>query len=70
MAWGIGWGDRALRLVGLAIIGLAAAKVFLLDMAGLAGLWRVLSFLGLGLALIGVGAVYRRFVIEPAQPPE
>jgi uncharacterized membrane protein len=31
-------------------------------MAGLTGLWRVLSFLGLGLVLIGVGTLYRRFV--------
>ena len=34
---------------------------FLVDMSGLEGLWRVLSFLGLGLSLIGLGAVYRRF---------
>jgi uncharacterized membrane protein len=31
-------------------------------MSGLVGLWRVLSFLGLGLTLIALGAVYRRFV--------
>ena len=36
-------------------------------MADLTGLWRVLSFLGLGLALIGLGVVHRRFVL-PAQP--
>jgi uncharacterized membrane protein len=35
-------------------------------MAGLAGLWRVLSFFGLGLMLIAIGAVYRRFVVPPA----
>jgi len=34
----------------------------LVDMAGLSGLWRALSFLGLGAALIGVGYLYRRFV--------
>ena len=61
--------DRALRLVALAIIGLVAGKVFLIDMAGLAGLWRVLSFLGLGLALVALGAVYRRFVIRPPASP-
>ena len=58
---------RALRLASLAIIGLATAKVFLIDMAGLAGLWRVMSFLGLGLALIALGAVYRRFVVPTRQ---
>ncbi len=70
MGVGIGRADRPLRLAALAIIGLVAGKVFLVDMADLAGLWRVLSFLGLGLALIGLGAVYRRFVIiAPPAPP-
>ncbi len=68
MAVGISRTDRALRLAALSIIGLVTVKVFLVDMADLAGLWRVLSFLGLGLALIAVGAVYRRFVIQPPPP--
>jgi len=38
-------------------------------MAGLSGLWRVLSFLGLGLSLIGLGAFYRRFVVPDAVAP-
>jgi uncharacterized membrane protein len=62
MAIGIGVGARQLRLAALAIVGLATAKVFLVDMAGLVGLWRVLSFLGLGLVLIGFGAAFRRLV--------
>ena len=60
MAGGIRAGSKALRLAAIAMIGLTAAKVFMVDMAGLVGLWRVLSFLGLGLTLIGLGAVYRR----------
>ena len=35
------------------------------QMGALVGLWRVLSFLGLGLALIALGAVYQRFVLPP-----
>ena len=42
------------------------AKVFLYDMAGLTGLWRVASFLGLGLTLIGIGRVYGLYVL-PAE---
>ncbi len=58
------WRRRAdLRQAGLAVVAIAAAKVFLLDMAGLGGLWRVLAFLGLGLTLIGLAAAYRRFVL-------
>ncbi len=49
------------------MVGLVCLKVFLVDMADLTGLWRVLSFLGLGLALIGLGVVHRRFVL-PAKP--
>jgi uncharacterized membrane protein len=69
LAVGIFRTDRVLRLAALAIIGLVAGKVFLVDMAALAGLWRVLSFLGLGLALVALGAIYRRFVIPPPAPP-
>jgi uncharacterized membrane protein len=73
MAIGIFAAQKSLRLAALAVVALAGAKVFLLDMAGLVGLWRVLSFLGLGLTLIGIGAVYRRFVAPMGsnrmQPP-
>jgi uncharacterized membrane protein len=62
MAVGIRLREQKLRLAALGVIGLVAAKVFLVDMSGLVGLWRVLSFLGLGLTLIALGAVYRRFV--------
>ena len=65
MAAGFGSGRRTLRLVGLGLIGLVVAKVFLVDLAGLTGLWRVASFLGLGLSLIGLGAIYRRFGVQP-----
>jgi uncharacterized membrane protein len=62
MLQGIRSGQRLLRLTALGVIGLVCVKVFAIDMSGLTGLWRVLSFLGLGLALIGLGTVYRRFV--------
>jgi uncharacterized membrane protein len=67
MAIGIAAGHRQLRLAALAIVGLTAAKVFLVDMSDLVGLWRVLSFLGLGLVLIGLGAAYRRLVAPPVR---
>jgi uncharacterized membrane protein len=63
MLLGIRLQERVLRLAALGVVGLVCAKVFLIDMADLAGLWRVLSFLGLGLALIGLGVVHRRFVL-------
>ncbi len=50
----------ALRHAGMALVCVVVAKVFLVDMAGLRGLLRVFSFLGLGAALVGLGYAYRR----------
>lgn len=50
----------ALRHAGMVLVCIVVAKVFLIDMAGLQGLLRVFSFLGLGAALIGLGYAYRR----------
>ena len=53
--------------------------MFLLDLAGLQGVLRALSFLGLGVALIGIGLVYQKLIFarrpdadeggKPAAPP-
>lgn len=51
----------ALRHAGMALVCIVVAKVFLIDVAGLQGLLRVFSFLGLGAALVGLGYAYRRF---------
>lgn len=45
---------------GMALLGLVIAKIFLIDMAGLQGLWRVAAFMGLGLALLGLAWMYRK----------
>ena len=55
----------ALRHAGMALVCVVVAKVFLIDMAGLEGLLRVLSFLGLGAALLGLGYAYRRLGFDP-----
>jgi uncharacterized membrane protein len=65
-AGGLAWRNRWLRQAGLVGIVLVIAKVFLSDMAELSGVLRALSFLGLGLALVGFGYAYRRF--RPSQP--
>jgi len=60
-----------LRYGGLAILVVSVVKVFLLDMAGLQGLYRVASFLGLGLSLVAIGFVYQRFMDQPqGETPE
>lgn len=44
--------SNILRKVAMTGIGLTIAKVFLVDISGLEGLFRVVTFLGLGLALV------------------
>ena len=55
----------ALRYASLAVLLATVAKVFLVDLSDLDGLWRVASFVGLGLTLVGIGYLYQRFVFPP-----
>ncbi len=41
------------------------AKVFLHDLAGVQGVFRALSFIGLGLVLMGIGWLYQRLLFPP-----
>ena len=50
--------------IGLAVMLLAVGKVFLYDTANLADLYRVFSFLGLGVSLLLLAWVYQRFVFR------
>lgn len=50
--------DKALRLAGLVLLTATIVKVFLVDAAALTGVLRILSFLVLGIALIGIGRLY------------
>lgn len=51
---------RALRLVGLGLFGLTAVKLVLFDMGQVAGGYRVISFLAVGVMMIGASYVYHR----------
>ena len=59
---GVKLGSRPLRLASAAIVTLVVFKVFLIDMAELTGVLRALSFIGLGLVLVGLGAFYQRLL--------
>lgn len=65
---GIAGEAKPLRIAGLALLTLVTLKVFLIDAAALDGILRILSFLGLGLALIVIGWAYGRFVGKGAAP--
>ena len=55
---GIRLPDKALRLAGLLLLTATIVKVFLVDASELEGILRILSFLGLGIALIGIARLY------------
>jgi uncharacterized membrane protein len=54
--------DKMIRVASLIIMILTVGKVFLYDASELEGLFRVFSFLGLGLILLGLSWFYTRFV--------
>ena len=64
LAAGILRRSQALRYASLMVLIVTVAKVFLYDMSDLTGLFRVASFLGLGLTLIGIGRVYQKYVFR------
>ncbi|WP_430460675.1 DUF2339 domain-containing protein [Thalassolituus sp. LLYu03] len=54
-------GKRDLYRAGMALLLVVVAKLFLVDMAGLTGLWRVASFMGLGLTLLALAWLHQKF---------
>ena len=45
---------------GMILLALVIAKIFIVDMSDLEGLLRVASFMGLGLALLGISFLHQR----------
>jgi uncharacterized membrane protein len=76
MACSVGWATFAVamlvagirfrsiggRYAALALLGVAALKVFLLDLARLDALYRIGALVGLAIAAIGASFLYQRFV--------
>ncbi len=48
-----------LRKISMGLVAITIAKVFIVDMSGLTGLVRVFSFMGLGVALLGLKWINR-----------
>ena len=59
--------STALRIASGILVLIAVLKVFLVDMSNLEGLYRALSFAGLGFALIGIGWFYQRALLGLAK---
>jgi uncharacterized membrane protein len=56
--------DRTIRIASLIVMIITIGKVFLYDASALSGLYRIFSFLGLGLILLGLSYFYSRFVFK------
>ncbi|MDQ3644809.1 MAG: DUF2339 domain-containing protein [Actinomycetota bacterium] len=68
MVVGLRWNLRALRAGGLALLFLAVAKVFSIDLSALGSLYRVVSLCGLGVLLLLGAFVWQR--VRPAPLPD
>lgn len=53
---------RLCRMMSGGIIALVTCKAFLIDMSNLTGIWRALSFIGLGGVLLLIGMIYQRLL--------
>jgi uncharacterized membrane protein len=57
---GLRIGSAPLRLFGLGLLGVVTLKVFVIDLAALDIAYRVLSFVALGVLLLGAAYLYGR----------
>ena len=60
LVWGLLRDERSRRVGGLALLSLALAKVFLYDLAALESIYRVVSFVALGVLLLVAAFAYQR----------
>ncbi|MBA3383932.1 MAG: DUF2339 domain-containing protein, partial [Actinobacteria bacterium] len=68
VVYGLARDDKRLRLSGLGLLGLAAAKVIVYDLNELDEIYRVLSFIALGLLLLAGAFAYQRIRKEGERP--
>src|SRR3954469_21132948 len=72
LAVGILFNSQRARLASAAVIALTIGKAFLIDMSTLTGVYRALSFIGLGAVLVAIGWLYQRILFRRqavAAPP-
>lgn len=69
LALGSRFAARSLRLASGALVLVAVCKAFLIDMSNLEGILRALSFIGLGIVLIGIGLFYQRLLAKGHKAP-
>jgi uncharacterized membrane protein len=60
--------SKPVRYCSAAVVLVTIGKVFLFDLGGLTGVFRALSFICLGLVLVGIGILYQRLLYRPSAP--
>jgi uncharacterized membrane protein len=65
LAAGIRLRSQPVRFASAAVTILTVLKVFLVDMSDLTGIYQALSFIGLGVVLLGIGWFYQRLLFAP-----
>lgn len=53
--------NETINKAGFSVLALVILKAFIIDLSNLDGLYRALSFMGLGLSLVGIGWLFQRF---------
>ncbi len=66
---GIWANSQRARLASAVVIALTIAKVFLIDLSTLTGVYRALSFMGLGLVLVAIGWFYQKVLFRRTVAP-
>ncbi len=69
MVFGIWRRMRMLRLLAMALFGFTILKIFIYDLSFLETLYRIFSFMALGLILLAVSYLYQRYraiILEPS----
>jgi uncharacterized membrane protein len=62
LAAGVWLRSQVVRFASAAVVILTVLKVFLIDMRDLTGVFQGLSFIGLGIVLLGIGWLYQRLL--------
>jgi uncharacterized membrane protein len=52
---------RSLRIIAIVLFGIAILKIFFYDLSFLETLYRIISFIGLGIILLTVSYLYQRY---------
>lgn len=69
MGFGLWRRDRNLRIFAIVLFGFTILKIFIYDLSFLESIYRIVSFIALGIILLGVSYLYQRYraiIFEPS----